>query len=143
MEIKLLCTPQGLTPMYDEDYDEKRKLKIGKTYKANVSVPRNLEFHRKYFLLIRVAWEYMSERQREFFRSQESFRKTIEVAAGYFTPLYSVKRKEWVEAPKSISFSSMDAGEFDELYNKVFDTLMQLVFKDITKEEFETILARF
>ena len=34
MEIRLLNTPSGLKPLYDEDYDQKKKLKIGEIYKA-------------------------------------------------------------------------------------------------------------
>ena len=44
MEINLMCTSAGLQPLYDEDYDEKRKLKIGKIYRAKVVVPRNGAF---------------------------------------------------------------------------------------------------
>lgn len=52
MKLYLLNTREGLKPMYDEDYDEKKKLKIGEVYEAEIRQPRNLRFHRKYFALL-------------------------------------------------------------------------------------------
>ena len=61
MKIKLLNTSVGLKPLYDEDFEEKKKLKIGEVYEATIKRPRNLSFHRKYFGLINLAWEYQNE----------------------------------------------------------------------------------
>jgi len=55
MELYLLNTSEGLKPCYDKDYDEKKKLKIGATYKAKITLARNVQFHRKYFSLINLA----------------------------------------------------------------------------------------
>lgn len=55
MKLLLLNTAQGLKPCYDEDFEERKKLKIGQEYMADVKVPRNLEFHKKYFALIKCA----------------------------------------------------------------------------------------
>ena len=51
MILLLKNTVEGLKPLYDDDYEEKRKLKIGEVYKADIKPmkPRNLQFHRKYF----------------------------------------------------------------------------------------------
>ena len=63
MKLFLLNTREGLKPMYDEDFDEKKKLKIGEVYEARVKLPRNLSFFRKYWALLRCAWEYLNENQ--------------------------------------------------------------------------------
>ena len=77
MKIKLLNTSVGLKPLYDEDFEEKKKLKIGEVYEATIKRPRNLSFHRKYFGLINLAWEYQNEIAVEHFKhSIELFRKT-------------------------------------------------------------------
>ena len=52
MDIYLLNTASGLKPCMDEDYEQKKKLKIGKVYKAKITLARNYEFHKKYFALI-------------------------------------------------------------------------------------------
>ena len=137
MKMLLYNTPVGLKPLYDEDYDEKKKLKIGETYEATIKRARNVRFHKKYFSLIHTAWEYQNERVVEHFKgSEEVFRKTVEVAAGWCEPVYSIARREWVEVPKSIAFDKMDESEFEELYERVKDVLFKYFLKHVTPEEF-------
>jgi hypothetical protein len=144
MKIKLLNTVSGLKPLYDSDYDEKKKLKIGEVYEATIRLQRNLQFHRKYFGLINCAWEYQNERVIEHFKHNiELFRKTVEVAAGWCEPVYSIARKEWIEVPKSISFDKMDEDEFQNLYERVKDVLFKYFLKNISVEEFEKNLINF
>lgn len=144
MELLLLNTAQGLRPMYDADYDEKKKLKVGTVYRATIRQPRNIDLHRKYFALINCAWEYQNERVQEFFHnSVDLFRKTVQVSAGYCERIFSIERKEWVDVPTSISFGKMDNTQFEELYSKVFDVLLQVFLKHITREEFESNLINF
>lgn len=144
MKINLLNTTSGLKPLYDSDYDEKKKLKIGEVYEATIKRPRNLSFHKKYFALINLAWKYQNEISVEHFTHNiELFRKTVEVAAGWCDPIYSTDRKEWVEVPKSISFDKMDEDEFQNLYERVKDVLFKYFLKNISVEEFEKNLINF
>lgn len=144
MKLKLLNTISGLKPLYDPDYDEKKKLKIGEVYEATIKRPRNLHFHRKYFSLINLAWEYQLERSTEHFHNNvDVFRKTVELAAGWCEPVYSIERREWVEIPKSIAFDKMDNDEFTNLYERVKDVLFKYFLKHITVEEFEKNLINY
>lgn len=144
MKLFLRNTAQGLVPEYDSDYDEKKRLKIGQTYKAEIKIARNYEFHKKYFALINCAWEYQSERRREFFKENvEVFRKSVEIAAGNCDKVYSIKRKEWIKQAKSISFEKMDELEFRELYDKVKDVIYMYFLNHIPVEEFERNLINF
>ena len=144
MKIKLLNTSVGLKPLFDEDFEEKKKLKIGEVYEATIKRPRNLSFHRKYFSLINLAWEYQNERAVEHFKhSIELFRKKVEMAAGWCEPIYSIARKEWIEVPKSIAFDKMDEDEFQNLYERVKDVLFKYFLKNISVEEFEKNLINF
>lgn len=145
MELYLYNTSQGLKPCYDEDFDEKKKLKIGVTYKAKITLVRNLDFHRKYFALIRTAWEYVNERfQRELFRDNiENFRKGIEVAAGHCDLVFNPRIKEYVEVPRSIAFDKMDNIEFQDLYEKVKNVLFATFLKNIDEDEFMSNLIDF
>ena len=120
-------TMEGLKPLYDDDYDEKRKLKLGQVYEANIRVPRNLQFHRKYMKLIRVAWELLGEKAQAFFKTTENFRKSMELTAGHSEPLYNCKTNEFIQQAKSISFSSMEQDEFEELYERVKDVIWGLL----------------
>ena len=144
MKLQVLNTPVGLKPLYDEDFDEKKKLKIGEVYEVTIKQPRNLPFQRKYFSLIILAWEYQNERVVEHFHHNiELFRKTVEMAAGWCEIIYSIQRKEWIETPKSIAFDKMDNAEFTELYERVKDVLFKVFLKNMPIEEFEKNLINF
>ena len=144
MKLLLLNTSEGLKPCYDEDYEEKKKLRSGKVYQAEIKLARNVEFHRKYFKLINLSWEYQNEnRQKHFKNNVNAFRKSVEMAAGHFDTEYSIARKEWVEVPKSIAFDKMDEVEFQELYDRVKDVLFTIFLKHISEEEFMRNLVNF
>lgn len=144
MKIMLLNTMQGLKPLYDEDFEEKKKLKIGEIYEAEIKKTRNLAFHRKYFALINCAWQFTNENVTNHFKNNiDLFRKTVEMAAGFSTPIYSIDRKEWIEIPMSISFKSMTQDEFSNLYERVKDVLYKYFLKHVTIEEFEQNLMNF
>lgn len=144
MRINLFNTAIGMIPLTDADHDEKKKLKIGEFYVAEIIQPRSPKFHRLYFGLINCAWEYLNERQTEFFNgNKEVFRKSLEVAAGHCDKVFSFKLKEWVDVPKSISFSEMDEIEFRELYERVKNILFTTILRGISEEEFNKNLINF
>ena len=62
MKINLLNTAHGLVPMYDEDFNEKKKLAVGQVYVAEIRVPRNYQFLKKAFALMNTAWALLPER---------------------------------------------------------------------------------
>lgn len=144
MELLLLNTDGGLRPCYDEDYDNKKKLKLGQIYKAKITLARNIDFHRKYFALINCAWAYQNEKTTAYFKNDiNSFRKTIEVAAGHCDTLFNLRLKEWVDVPKSIAFDKMDELEFRELYDRVKDIIFSMFIKNVSEEEFMNNLINF
>lgn len=143
MKLNLLNTPSGLKPLYDEDYEEKRKLKLGVVYSAEIRIPRNYQFHKKFFALLNTAWAYLPERTQKGFRSVDGFRQYLTVAAGHYDTFFSPSRKEFVEIPKSISFGSMSEEEFEELYENVYRVIFSIIGKYVNEEEFKTNLANF
>lgn len=143
MKLQLINTPQGLKPLYDEDYDEKRKLKLGEIYEAEIKLQRNSAFHRKFFALINAGYAFLPERTQNGFRSIEGFRAYLTVAAGFYEVYFNPRLREFVEVPKSIKFSSMDEAEFNDLYDKVKDVIFGLIGDRITIEQFENSLANF
>lgn len=144
MDIYLMNTASGLIPCTDEDYEKKRKLKIGRVYKTKMTLARNYEFHKKYFALINCAWEYQNERTVEFFHhNPDAFRKTVEISAGHYELVYSIARREWVEQAKSIAFDKMDEAEFQDLYERVKDVLFSTFLRHVKEEEFMSNLANF
>jgi len=145
MKLLLQCTAVGLVPLYDSDFDEKRKLKTGQVYQAEIKVVRNLQFHRKMWSMLNTAWALLPEKTQHGFRSFEGFRSYLLVSAGFYELYYSPRLKEYVEIPKSMSFASMDEAEFSDCYERVKDVIWNILSSrvGITQEVFESYLANY
>lgn len=143
MKLLVVSTPRGLVPLGDDDYEEKKKLKLGQTYSVEVKVARNVDFHRKYFALISYAWEFLNEQETERFRTKENFRKYVEVAAGHCDVIFHPRLQEYVEIPKSISFGKMDNTEFSDLYKRVKDVIFSIIGNRVSQDQFERLLLDF
>lgn len=145
MKLMLQNTAVGLVPLYESDFDEKRKLQIGQVYMAEIKVARNIRFHRKMWAMLNTAWSLLPEKTQNGFRSFEGFRAYLLVAAGFYDTYFSPRLKEFVEVPKSMSFASMDEVEFNECYERVKDAIWAVLQPRvrITQEVFEQYLANF
>ena len=133
MKINLLCTAHGLVPLYDRDYDLKKRLRVGETYVADIKVSRNVQFHRKYWALLNAAWSILPERTSKGFRSLEGFRSYVIVAAGFYDVYYNPRLKEFVETPKSIAFDKMDEITFSDLYDRSKDVIWGIIGDYVTE----------
>lgn len=152
MKIKVVCTAHGLMPLYDDDFDEKKRLKEGQVYIVDVKLVRNLDFHRKYFAMLSAAWSLLTQRQRAFFSQgelgetfgKEAFRRTVQVTAGYYDPIFDLKEKRWQRSVRSIAFDKMDETEFEKLYHAVYDVIMDILANNgTTKEQFDSMIDNF
>lgn len=145
MKLFLQNTAVGLVPLYESDFDEKKKLKVGQVYMAEIKVARNISFHRKFWSMLNTAWALLPERTQDGFRSFEGFRAYLLVSAGFYETYFSPKQKEFVEIPRSMSFASMDETEFNECYERVKDVIWKILSTrvNITEEIFEQYLANY
>jgi len=134
--MKLLCrnTLTGLQPLYPHDYDEKRKLKLGQDYEVEVKNPRNIGFHRKFFALINLGFE-----NTKLNMPFETYRKYLTMKAGFFET-YQTPKGTFYDA-KSLSFGSMPQDQFEDVYSRIMD----LIIEDIgcTSQEIEAQLIGF
>lgn len=144
MEIHLLRTSTGLRPYTDDDYEEMKKIKVGSIVNANIVRPRNVKFHRKFFALIRAAWDSLTEQQRINLRSIDTFREQLLITSGFSEPLYDLNGQKFLERAKSISFANMDEPAFNEVYSRVLDTILTILYADgVTEDEFNNILQNY
>lgn len=131
-------------PATDSDYELKKTIKKGTICECVIKEFRNYNFLRKYFALINCAWEYLTEEQQAFFYyNKDSFRKSVEVAAGHCEQVFNRTRGEWLDIPKSVAFDKMTESEFSSLYERVRDVLYRLFIPEVNKQEFEKELAYF
>jgi len=143
MKLLLLNTPTGLKPCYDQDFDEKKRLKLGETYEAEIRLVRNIKLHNKAFALLYTAWAYLPGKVQDGFRSVEGFREYITVAAGFYHVYFNPRLKEFVEIPESWSFRSMDNAKFSEFYDRIKDVIWPLICNYVSEEEFNSNLREF
>ena len=144
MEIHLVRTSTGLRPYTDDDYEEMKKIKVGSIVKANIVRPRNIKFHRKFFSLIRAAWDCLTEQQRTNLRSIDTFREQLLITSGFSEPLYDLNGQKFLERAKSISFAKMDEPAFNKVYSRVLDTILTILYADgVIEDEFNNILQNY
>lgn len=144
MEIHLVRTTLGLQAYSDEDYEELRKIKVGSVVRARIVQPRNVRFHRKFFALLNAAWDCLTERQRANLRSKDTFREQLLITSGFSEPLYDMGGQKFQERAKSISFAKMDEPAFNEVYNRVLDTILTILVADgVSEEQFDYILQNY
>jgi hypothetical protein len=135
MKILLRNTDKGLIPEYPSDFDEKKKLKLGEIYSAEIRRERNYQFHKKFMALCKLGSENSKNVEMPF----DAYRKYITMKAGYFKT-YKTPKGVMIE-PESISFGDMDEDKFNEVYHRV----LEIIIEDIqaTKHEIETELINF
>lgn len=143
MRMLVVNTPRGLVPFGDDDYEEKKKLKVGEAYTVEVKITRNVDFHRKYFAMIAYAWEFLTESEIATFKTKENFRKYLEISAGHCEVIFHPRMQEFVEIPKSISFGSMDNAAFSDLYQRVKEVIFSIIGGRVSETEFERLLLDF
>jgi len=134
MKLLMRNTLSGLVPLYGSDFDEKRKLKLGNDYIVEVTNPRNIGHHRKFFALLNVGHE-----NTDLDMPFDTYRKYILMKAGYFKS-YNTDKGVFYDA-ESISFANMPQDKFEEVYSRVLDKIIADL--KCTSEEIEKQLINF
>jgi len=134
MKLFVRNTISGLVPLYPSDFDEKRKLKLGQDYEVDIRNPRNVGFHRKFFALLNVGHE-----NTQLNMPFDTYRKYLVIKAGFFD-VYETPKGLFYDA-KSISFASMEQDEFEDVYSRVLDKIIEDI--GTTKENIEKQLINF
>ena len=110
-------------------------LKPGEGVSVEAKRFRNVQFHRKFFALLRLAFDAWEPEEPRTWRGEalrkdfDAFRKDVLILAGFFDASYSVDGSVSLEA-RSISFSKCDELEFAAVYSSVLDVLWSRVLSD-------------
>lgn len=138
-----MVTDGGLIPMYDSDLEERKKLKRGDRVLCRITKPRNYEFHKKFFALVRLTYENLPEHLHSMLRirSEEDMLTSIKLELGYADRLwYSGKQ---IAVPKSISFAAMDQAEFERFFARAVDLVLTLYLRGTDRKELLDEVDRF
>jgi len=121
MEILVVKTINGLLkPAFDEDLESFKKLPKDGYFEIKYTKKRNVRFHRKFFALLKIAYENQSD-----YRLMEDLRRDLIITSGHYEEVVNAITGEVYKIAKSISFSNMDETEFSKIYEDVKDVIVR------------------
>jgi hypothetical protein len=133
-EMTFRKSPTGLIPDGDEAREWLARKKLGCTILVEPRELRNGAFHRKWFALVKLAYDYWSESAEtiEYKGHQvapdfERFRKDVTILCGHYHPVVGIKGELRIE-PDSLRWASMDEITFGKLYDRTITVLLARVF---------------
>lgn len=143
MEILCRVTPAGLVPMYNSDYDEKHRLREGETVLCTIKKPRNYEFHKKFFALVRLTLDNLPERLVKMLNvsTEEDMLDCLKLDLGIYTLVWHGRRP--VVKLGSISFAAMDETEFQRFYNRCIDMVLTNYLRGTNRQSLLEEIQRF
>lgn len=131
--------------MDQEDFD---RLTNGVTYQVELKQPRNLKFTRKFFAMLRVAFDAWEPEPLPLHLKKygtpdkdfDRFRKEVLIVCGFRKPIFSIKSQELRFEAESISFGSMDEVRFAEVYDKVATYLLGQFLRNYTRDDLDNVV---
>lgn len=129
MDIYCRVTDIGLIPMYDSDLDEKHRLRIGDNVLCTIKRPRNYDFHKKYFALLRLTvanLPHLIQQQMQIF-TEEDLLDCLKIDLGLFTTRWHGGRQ--IVKTGSISFAKMDNTEFEKFFSRSVDAILRIYLR--------------
>lgn len=133
MDIYCRVTDIGLIPMYDSDLDEKHRLRIGDNVLCTKR-PRNYEFHKKYFALLRLTvanLPHLIQQQMQIF-TEEDLLDCLKIDLGLFTTRWHGGRQ--IVKTGSISFAKMDNTEFEKFFSRSVDAILRIYLRGTDRQ---------
>ena len=134
------CTPESI--------EMAKTIPIGKEIDIEYSFPRNTQFHRKWFALLKIGYDNWApgEINSQYGTPEknfERFRKDVTILAGYYHIVVRLDGTTRVEAD-SVSFGNMDEAQFSELYSKTIDVLLKRVYNSsMSAEQLDELVDKF
>jgi len=151
MDIFTVKMPNGsLMPAQESDRELLKHVKVGQVCRLQLSRVRNYQFHRKYFALLNLAFDYWEPPEhgkgsawREKIpveKNFERFRRDLIILAGYYEATFRLNGDIRIEA-RSISFGAMDEDEFEELYNATISVIVKHVLQNYSDDMLKSIMS--
>jgi len=152
VKANFVKTREGyLIPVSEEDKELLDKIGAGEIVQLTYSRMRNYRFHKKWFALVNLAYDYWEpiplpdDPEKKWMRditperNFERFRKDITIRAGYYNAFYRIDGTVRIEA-KSISWASMNEDEFEKLYSATIDVVLGQFYINYTEEMLDSLV---
>ncbi len=147
MKLSLKKVGVQMIPADPDTTDYLNKLKMGEVVIADFKKPRNYNFHKKYFALIKYSfdnWEPIALEDSKWEgvvpeKSFERFRKDLIILAGRYNAVYRIDGSLRIEA-QSISFAKMDSNGFAELYDATINVILNKILTNYTRDDLDRVI---
>lgn len=121
-DLYLIRTVAGLAAVDDAGKEILRKIKMGKVVKCEVTQPRHLSHHRKFFALLNTVWAAAGD-----WPTVEDLLVELKIKLGITRDVIIRESGEVVKIVGSISFAAMDQAAFDAFYENAIKALCFMV----------------
>jgi len=137
MEIYVVKTINGLLkPAFDEDKEKFSQFPKDGYFEIKYTKKRNVRFHRKFFALLKIAYENQSD-----YRLMEDLRRDLIITSGHYDENINAITGEVYKIAKSISFHNMDETEFSLIYEDVKNVIVRWL--GISNENLDNEIQQF
>lgn len=136
----------ALIPLDQQAIDFLAKLKLGAGVTVEIKRHRNPALHRKYFALLNLAFEawepaMATYRGETVGKNFDQFRNDITVLAGHYEMAVNLRGETRLTA-KSISFASMSAETFEELYSATVNVILAKIMTNYTRDDLDNVVEQ-
>jgi len=121
----------GLFPTDAMSEEALEALPEDKTVKAVVTMPRNVEHHRKFFALLAAVFPHQDQ-----WPTLDALLVGVKVALGYGETVF-LNNGRVVLVPGSISFAKMDQRAFEEFYERAVKLVLTKIVPNVGREDLE------
>lgn len=134
MQLLFQKVPIGLVPASEEAKEWLSKKKLGATILVEPKELRNPGFHKKWFALVQLAYDYWKDAvdpieykglpvEPDF----DHFRHDVVILAGFYKAVTNIKNEVRLEA-ESLSWAKMSEERFEKLFSATINVLLRMVF---------------
>jgi hypothetical protein len=115
-------------------------------YKAEITQPRNIGFHRKFFALLNLVYKNYEQPEVFYkgirvFKSFERFRDDVTISCGHYE-LELNKLNNVVQRAKSISFAKMDQTEFEALFSTAITVILAEYLTTYSESDMDFLVSK-
>jgi len=162
MKANMVKTLTGWLPADPDTEEWHKKRKQGSVVEFTAKEVRNYKFMKKFFALLRLAFDYWYPRttshmtllEQKFMKdygppkkSFNHFRSQLIITAGFSHTVFNLDGSFQVLAD-SISFAGMEEEAFSKLYNKVLDVIVESITchadgSKMTAEEMDDLVRKY
>ncbi len=117
-DLYLTRTLAGFVANDDAAKEIMRKIKVGKIVKCEITTPRNMRHHRKFFALLTTVWQAAGD-----WPTVDDLLIELKIKLGITKDVVIRESGEVVKVLGSISFAAMDQAAFDTFYERAIQAL--------------------